>query len=77
MMPFMDAMATTTTATGCVWSSLGAAGAPEAGSEGSAELRGGDTGLHPDAPSTGSLCRVRRSSRSFYLALDAGRLLLE
>ena len=58
MMQSMDVMGMTMTATGCVWSSPGAAGAQEAGSGGSAELREADMGLRPGAPSTGSLCRV-------------------
>ena len=53
-----DAMVMTTTATGCEWSSPGAAGAPEAGLEGSAEPREAGTGPRPDAPSTGSSCQV-------------------
>lgn len=58
MMRSMDAMVMTTTATDCVWSFPGAAGAQEAGLEGSVELPEADTALHPDARSTGSLCRV-------------------
>lgn len=53
-----DATATTTTATDCVWSFPGAAGAPEVASVGSGALPEADTDLHPDAQSTGSLCQV-------------------
>lgn len=62
-MQSMGGMVMIMTATGCVWSFLGAVGAREAGSVGSVELPGADMGPHPDAPSTGSLCRV-----SSYLA---------
>lgn len=54
----MDVMGMTTTATDCVWSFLAAAGAQEVASVVSVELLEADTGLHPDAQSTGSLCRV-------------------
>lgn len=55
----MGATATTTTATGCEWSFPAAAAAREAASAGgSAGRPGADTGLHPDAQSIGSLCRV-------------------
>lgn len=56
MMQFMGVMIMT--ATGCAWSSLGAAGAHEERVEGSAELPEADTDLHQDALSTGSLFRV-------------------
>lgn len=62
MMRSMDATGMTTMVTDYAWSSLVAAGAPEADLEGSAGLPGADTGLHPDAPSTGSLCRVGKLS---------------
>lgn len=53
------ATATTTTATDCEWSFPAAAGAREAAaSAGLAGRPGADTGLHPDAQSTGSLCQV-------------------
>lgn len=58
MMQCMGVMVMTTTATDCVWSSLGAAGAQEGASVGSVELPEADTGLRPDAQSTGSLCQV-------------------
>lgn len=58
MMRCTGATATTTTATGCEWSFPAAAAAREAASAGSAGRPGADTGLHPDAQSTGSLCRV-------------------
>lgn len=60
MMQCMAVMATTMTATDCVWSFLGVAGAPEAGLEGSAEHPEEDMGHRPDAPSTGSLSRVSK-----------------
>lgn len=66
-MPSMDVMGMTTMVTGCVWSSLAAAGAPEADLEGSAGRPEADTGLHPDAPSTGSLCRVGKLSHSVFI----------
>lgn len=56
-MQSMDVMVMTMTATDCVWSFPGAAGAQEAGSVGSVALPEADMGLHPDAQSTGSLCR--------------------
>lgn len=46
----MGEMGATMTATGCGWSSLGAAGAPEAASVGLVELPEEDTVLSPDAP---------------------------
>lgn len=58
MMRCMGETATTTTATGCEWSFPAAAAAREAASAGSAGRPGADTGLHPDAQSIGSLCRV-------------------
>lgn len=58
MMPSTAVMAMTTTATDCVWSFLGAAGAPEVASVGSEVLQEADTDLRPDAQSTGSLCQV-------------------
>lgn len=71
MMRSMDVMVTTTTATDCVWSFLGAAGAQEAVSVGSVELPEADMGLRPDAPSTGSLCRVSmRTSLSLICLLN-------
>lgn len=75
MMRSMDAMVMTMTATDCVWNSLGAAGAPEAVLEGSVELPGADMGLHPDAPSTGSLCRVSKLI-SYLLEYVTGKRLL-
>lgn len=51
-------MATTTTATDCEWSFLGAAGAPEAALVGSEGRREADTDPHPGAQSTESLCQV-------------------
>lgn len=62
MMQSTDVMVMTTTAIDCVWSFLGVAGAPEVVSVGSVELLGADTGLRPDAQSTGSLCRVSMQS---------------
>lgn len=56
----MGETVTTTTATGCAWSFPEAAEAREAASGGSVGLPEGDTGLRPDAPSTGSSCRVGR-----------------
>lgn len=55
-------MATTTTAIACVSSSLEAAGvqAEAVSVEGLAVPLEADTGLHPDAPSTGSLSQVSR-----------------
>lgn len=65
------AMATTTTATGCVWSFHAAAGVQEAASAGSAARPEADTGLHPDAQSTGSLCRVSMTiSQSFIWSIN-------
>lgn len=58
MMPCTGVMAMTTTATDCVWSFLGVAGGPEAVLVGSEVLQEADMDLHPDAPSTGSLCQV-------------------
>lgn len=58
MMPSTAVMAMTTTATDCVWSFPGAAGAPEVASVGSGVPREADTDLRPDAQSTGSLCQV-------------------
>lgn len=58
MMPSTGVMAMTTTATGCVWSFPGVAGAPEAALVGSEVLQEADMDLHPDAQSTGSLCQV-------------------
>lgn len=58
MMQCTGATATTTTATGCEWSFPAVAGAPEEALPGSAGRPGEDTGLHPDAQSTGSLCQV-------------------
>lgn len=55
MMRSMGEMVMTTTATGCVWSFLGAAEAQEAVSVGSVERLEVDTGRHPDGQSTGSL----------------------
>lgn len=57
-MPSTGVMAMTTTATDCVWSFPGAAGAPEVALVGSEVLPEADTDLHPDAQSTGSLCQV-------------------
>lgn len=62
MMPCMDVMATTTTATDCVWSFPGAAGAPEEGLA-SEEHPEADTDPRPDGPSTGSLCQVNGTER--------------
>lgn len=58
MMPSTGVMAMTTTATDCVWSFPGVAGAPEAALVGSEVLQEADMDLHPDAQSTGSLCQV-------------------
>lgn len=58
MMPSTGVMAMTTTATDCVWSFPGAAGAPEVALVGSEVLQEADTDLPPDAQSTGSLCQV-------------------
>ncbi len=53
-----DAMVMITTATDCVWSFPGAAGAQEADTAESVALQEADMGPHPGAQSTGSLCRV-------------------
>lgn len=58
MMPSTGVMAMTTTATDCVWSFPGVAGAPEAALVGSEVFQEADMDLHPDAQSTGSLCQV-------------------
>lgn len=58
MMPCTGVMAMTTTATDCVWSFPGVAGAPEEALVGSEVLQEADMDLHPDAQSTGSLCQV-------------------
>lgn len=58
-----DATATTMTATGYVWSSPGAAEAPEeAATGGPVEPPGADTDPLPDAPSTGSLFQVSKQT---------------
>lgn len=75
MMQSMDVMATTTTATDCVWSFPGAAGAQEAVSVGSVELPEADMGLRPDAPSTGSLCRVSMQTSHLFAYCTVGSLL--
>lgn len=74
MMRSTGVMATTTTATDCEWSFLGAAGAPEAALVGSEGRRGADTDPHPDAQSTGSLCQVNVtfSTNSHYLRYQNG-----
>lgn len=68
-MPCMDAMATTTTATDCVWSFLAAAGAPEVALAGLVALPEADTDLRPDDRSTGSLCPVSVGKRARSLGL--------
>lgn len=65
-MQFTGVMVMTTTATDCVWSFLAAAGAQEAVSVGSVELLEADMGLHPDAQSTGSLCRVSMQTNHLF-----------
>lgn len=67
MMRSMDVMGMTTTAIDCVWSFLAAAGAQGAASVVSVELPEADTGLHPDAQSTGSLCRVSMHTNQSFI----------
>lgn len=77
MMRYTGVMATTTTATDCEWSFLGAAEAPEAALVGSEGRREADTDPHPDAQSTGSLCQVNTTcfTSAHYLSFQNGAYL--
>lgn len=78
MMPSMDVMDTTTTATDCVWSSPGAAGDPEEGL-GSEERPEADMDPPPDDLSTGSLCQVNKpkicNATQLFVCLKGGLIL--
>lgn len=75
MMPSMDVMDTTTTATDCEWSFLGAAGDPEEGL-GSEERPEADMDPPPDDLSTESLCQVNKpkicNARQLFVCLKGG-----
>lgn len=81
MMPSMDVMDTTTTATDCEWSFLGAAGDPEEGL-GSEERPEADMDPPPDDLSTESLCQVNKpkicsayANRQLFVCLKGGLIL--